>query len=87
MSLRMAITGSTGIIGNCVFDYFSCQTDCGVFRCVRPQTQKSSQKNLISWDPDHQEIDQEKLEGLDVFVHLAGANIATKPGIFSGMRT
>lgn len=40
------------------------------------QVSSRSEYQTFFWDPDHEVIDKEALQGTDVIIHLAGANIA-----------
>ncbi len=68
--LRIAITGSTGMVGTALSAAF--RTDG---HDVVPVTRGSAPGGL-HWDPDQGVIDAAGLEGLDAVVHLAGANLA-----------
>ncbi|MFP4473610.1 MAG: TIGR01777 family oxidoreductase [Candidatus Omnitrophota bacterium] len=76
MPYTIAITGSTGLIGTCLWDQFS--RGHKVIRVVRPQTHGVLKLNCIFWNPARGVIEPEKFEGLDAVIHLAGANIAAK---------
>jgi len=77
MSYRIAITGSTGLVGTAAFEYFRGQGH-QVTRVVRPQTKNVSDAAVIVWNIADSIIDEEKLEGQDIVIHLAGASIAGK---------
>ncbi len=67
--LRIAITGSSGLIGRTLCDVL---TTGGhhVVRLVRNrETQRSEE---VLWDPIEGTVEEEALEGLDAVVHLAG---------------
>ena len=78
MSLRIAVTGSTGLIGTCVSEYFFRGHSSVVLRCVRPHTSLYSGADTLKWDPALGMIERDRLEGLDVFIHLSGAPIAAR---------
>ena len=70
--LKVAISGASGLIGqelSALLKFLGHE----VFYLVR---HKKSSKNNIFWSPSQDEIDQEKMEGLDVVIHLAGHPIA-----------
>jgi uncharacterized protein (TIGR01777 family) len=70
-SLRIAITGSSGVIGRELVPFL---TTAGhrVERLVRRQ---AAEHDEIAWDPSRGWIDNERLEGVDAVVHLAGESI------------
>ncbi len=74
-TMRMAVTGSTGLIGTEIVSYFTSQGH-EVSRIVRPGTRVNDALPRIHWDVDRQEIEAGKLEGLDIVIHLAGAGLA-----------
>lgn len=68
--MRVAITGSSGLIGTALSR--SLEADGHeVVRVVR----REGGARTVRWDPDAGEIDAAGLEGLDAVVHLAGAGI------------
>jgi uncharacterized protein len=69
---RIAITGSTGLIGEALVRSL---TGDGhrVVRLVRDAARASADD--VVWDPAHGTIDATRLEGVDAVVHLAGAPI------------
>lgn len=72
-SLRIGITGSSGMVGTAMSNFL--QTGGHeVVRIVRGQTQPHATD--VHWDPGRGTIDSDRLEGLDAVVHLAGAGIA-----------
>lgn len=70
--LRIAISGSSGLIGTQLASFLSTGGH-EVLHLVRCPAQNSHQ---ISWEPLHGTIETEKLEGIDAVIHLAGAGIA-----------
>jgi uncharacterized protein len=70
-SLRIAVTGSSGVIGRELVPFLM-TAGHRVERLVRRQAAESGE---ISWDPPHGWIDTERLEGIDAVVHLAGESI------------
>jgi len=80
MALRIALTGSSGLVGSTVVEAFSADPQTTVLRCVRPQTDifAAQTQDAVFWDPLTGRIDRNLLEGLDLFVHLAGENIASE---------
>ena len=67
--LRVAVTGASGLIGQSLC---SVLTTGGhrVLRMVRNRETQTSQEAF--WDPIEGSLEEKKLEGLDVVVHLAG---------------
>jgi uncharacterized protein (TIGR01777 family) len=68
--MRVAVTGSSGLIGSALIRALSRRGD-EVVRVVRPR----SKTNGILWDPAAGQIDRAGLEGVDSVVHLAGETI------------
>ena len=73
--MKIAITGSTGLVGSALNPFL---TTGGhhVVRMVR--TGAAASGDDLGWDPNRGTIDARRLEGLDAVVHLAGENIATR---------
>jgi len=71
--MRVAITGSTGLIGSALKPHLE-SLDHEVIRVVR----SSPSGTDISWSPTDGRIDPHALDGVDAVVHLAGAGIADK---------
>lgn len=70
---RIAITGSSGLVGSHLADFLlASQHD--VIRIVR----RSPAKSELRWDPANQYLDISGLEGMDAVVHLAGENIGDR---------
>jgi uncharacterized protein (TIGR01777 family) len=70
--LRIAITGSTGLVGRRLIPFLQ----GGGHEIVRLVRREARDADEISWDPARGEIDAAKLEGVDAVVHLAGVSIA-----------
>lgn len=70
--MRIAITGSTGMVGTRLTESFS-EEGHHVLRLVRKSGR--SEPGTVYWEPEKGEIDAEALEGTDVFIHLAGKSI------------
>ena len=68
---RVAITGSTGLIGSALVGHLRSEGHT-VQRLVR---RKAAAPDEISWDPKNGTIDIAALEGVDAVIHLAGANV------------
>jgi hypothetical protein len=73
--MRVAITGSTGLVGSEVVTVLSAAGH-DVVRLVR-RVPAPGEKAVLRWDPMKGEVDAAGLEGLDAVVHLAGENIAS----------
>jgi len=71
--MRVAITGSTGLIGSALAPHLE-SLDHDVVRVVRRDPRGSD----ILWSPAEQELDPGDLSGIDAVVHLAGAGIGDK---------
>lgn len=73
-SLRIAITGASGLIGTRVAGRLR---DGGhtVLRMVRRPAHAADE---VEWDPDGGTVDAARLEGIRGVVHLAGANLAER---------
>ena len=73
--MRIAVSGSTGLVGSEVVTVLSAAGH-EVVRLVR-RTPAPGETSALRWDPVKGEIDAAGLEGLDAVVHLAGENIAS----------
>ncbi|MCM8534468.1 MAG: TIGR01777 family oxidoreductase [Lentisphaeraceae bacterium] len=69
--MKVAITGGTGLVGSCLGPLL--QT---LGHEVFILTRSPKKPNHIKWNPAKGEIDQEKLEGIDAFINLAGRSVA-----------
>ena len=72
--MRVAVSGSTGLVGSEVVASLSAAGH-EVVRLVRRAPAPG--EKAVRWDPEKGEIDAAGLEGLDAVVHLAGENIAS----------
>jgi hypothetical protein len=72
--MRLAITGSTGLVGSEVVTVLSAAGH-EVVRLVRRAPAPG--EKAVRWDPERGEVDAAGLEGLEAVVHLAGENIAS----------
>jgi hypothetical protein len=72
--VRVAITGSRGLVGSEVVTVLSAAGH-EVVRLVRRAPAPG--EKAVRWDPMKREVDAAGLEGLDAVVHLAGENIAS----------
>ncbi len=71
--MRIAITGSTGLIGTALIAHLTALGHTPVPVVRRPAT-----GNEISWDPAAGRLNPADLNGVDAVVHLAGAGIGDK---------
>ncbi len=72
--MRLAITGSSGLIGRALKANFIAaghEVVSVVRRAPHPEARE------IAWKPSEGEIDARGFEGLDAVIHLAGADIAS----------
>jgi uncharacterized protein len=75
MTQRIAVTGSTGLIGEALVS--SLEDDGNrVVRVVRGRP--APDRGDIAWDVEAQRIDLAALEGIDAVVHLAGENVGER---------
>ena len=72
--MRVAVSGSTGLVGSEVVASLS-TAGHEVVRLVRRDPAPG--ERIVRWDPEKGEVDAAGLEGLDAVVHLAGENIAS----------
>jgi uncharacterized protein (TIGR01777 family) len=73
--MDVAITGSTGLIGSALVAALKAGGH-GVSRLVRTEPPPDSPD--ICWSPEKAYVDNQKLEGKDAVVHLAGDTIAER---------
>jgi len=69
--MRIAVTGSTGLIGTALVRSLRADSH-EVVRLVRRAPRADDE---VKWDPALQQVDVRGLDGCDVFVHLAGAGV------------
>ncbi|MFA5060665.1 MAG: TIGR01777 family oxidoreductase [Candidatus Omnitrophota bacterium] len=77
MPLRIAISGSTGLVGSALVEAFSRQGH-RVTLIIRPRTPLMINKKVVRWNVEREYIDTQGLENHDVVIHLAGANLASQ---------
>jgi uncharacterized protein (TIGR01777 family) len=77
MSLRIAITGSTGLVGSKLVPFLLSEGH-HVTQISRNKEVKGPQTPVIVWNPDAGQIDASALEGFDVVIHLAGTNVGER---------
>lgn len=71
--MRVAITGSTGLIGTALLARLATSG-----HDVVPVVRGEDRPGTIRWDPAAGELDPAALDGIDVVVHLAGAGIGDR---------
>jgi uncharacterized protein len=73
---KILITGSTGLIGSSLVPFLKIVGEHQITRMIRPSSnQNYNDPNVVTWDPDQDKIDVDKMEGYDVVIHLSGENI------------
>lgn len=70
-SLRVAVSGSSGLLGAALVPYLTTGGH-DVLRMVRAS---GPAEDELYWNPREGELQSERLEGLDVVVHLAGESV------------
>ena len=75
MSLKIAVTGSSGLIGSHLTKKLT-EQGYTISRVVRRLSSLKNQESGVLWNISEGRIEHERLEGHDVFIHLAGCNIA-----------
>ena len=71
---KVAVTGSSGLIGSSLVTQLR-STGYEVQKLVRRKPRASDE---VFWDPIKGEIDLTALNGVDAFIHLAGAGVGDK---------
>ena len=72
--MRIAITGSSGLIGSALVDHLR----VGGHEVLRVVRSDATDDDEIAWSPAEASIDAGAFEAIDAVVHLAGAGIADK---------
>lgn len=72
--MRIVISGSTGFVGSRLVSFLRSEHD--VVHLARKPTPDGLP--CIIWDPDRGILPAAELEGVDVVIHLAGANVAER---------
>ncbi len=70
--MKIFITGASGFLGNSLGNFLLMDEANNIIPLVR----KKDDSRGVYWDYEKREIENGKLEGADVFVHLAGENIS-----------
>ena len=73
-AIRVAVTGSSGLIGSALVGQLKEQGHT-VLRLVR---RKAISSDEIQWDPTAGTVDLAALKGVDAIIHLAGAGVGDK---------
>jgi hypothetical protein len=74
-TMRIAITGSSGLIGSELTEWFHAKGE-SLSLIVRGQQRRVTPHEVIYWRPGRSELEPARLEGHDVIIHLAGAGLA-----------
>ena len=72
--MRIAVTGSTGLIGTALVGQLKAEGHT-VHRLVRRKPHSAEE---VQWDPIAGTVDLAALEGVDAIIHLAGAGVGDK---------
>lgn len=73
--MKIAVTGSTGFIGSALVQALRADGHV-VVRLVRGTVPPASRD--VAWDPEHDALHPDALQGVEAAVHLAGAPIAER---------
>jgi hypothetical protein len=75
--MTVAVTGASGLVGSALVPFLTAGGH-SVVRVGRgaPRGPQSPAVRDVQWDPERGRLDPAALEGVDVVVHLAGANVA-----------
>lgn len=72
---KIAITGASGMVGTALRHFF---TTGGHEVYTITRSRDESDTHAIYWDIEGGTIDTERLEGIDIFIHLAGESISQR---------
>ena len=76
MNKNVLITGGSGLIGKRITDLLLQRG----YRVIHLSRRASDGKiKTYQWDIEHQTIDPNALNNIDIIIHLAGAGIGDKP--------
>lgn len=70
--MKVFITGASGFLGDSLKDFLLMDEANNII----PLARKKDDSRGVYWDYEKREIENGRLEGADVFVHLAGENIS-----------
>lgn len=78
-TMTVAVTGASGLVGSALVPFLT----TGGHTVVRvgrgaPRDHGTPQLRDVQWDPDAGRLDPAALEGVDVVIHLAGANVGER---------
>lgn len=73
--MKIAMSGATGMVGTAATRYFEAQGH-QIIRIARAASTGQPDDQAVLMDVKRNSIEAKKLEGVDVVIHLAGANIA-----------
>lgn len=73
--MRIAITGSTGLVGKALIPALQ-NAGHRVVRLVREDTRSADTGDTARWQPSTGEVDLAALGDIDAVIHLAGENVA-----------
>ncbi|MBA4493646.1 TIGR01777 family oxidoreductase [Paenactinomyces guangxiensis] len=74
--MRIAITGATGLVGTELTEKLS-EKGYEMTRVVRSLRPDDDPEKVVRWNPELNQIESGKLEGLEVVIHLAGENVSS----------
>jgi len=74
--MRVTLSGSGGLVGSCLLRHFVSKGD-DVYSIVRNPLDVSDDRQILI-DLKNETIEEDRLEGMDILIHLSGANIASK---------
>ncbi|KGN38440.1 NAD-dependent epimerase [Knoellia subterranea KCTC 19937] len=74
MPQRIAVAGSSGLIGGALCRSLSARGD-DVVRLVRRPSRDATE---VSWDPSTRRLDPQVLDGVDAVINLAGASLGAR---------
>lgn len=70
--MRIVIAGSSGLVGSALLPALR-ESGHDVFRLVRGRAVRAPDE--IAWDPVRNEVDRDRLEGVEAVINLAGENL------------
>lgn len=75
--MKLLISGSSGLVGSQLCQKLDSDPEIEIVRLVRTKSAEPD-KSTIFWAPSENHLAEELLSGIDVVIHLGGANIAEK---------
>ncbi len=77
--MRVLITGATGLVGSHLTNLLQQKgIEINYLTTTKDKIKKVQGFKGFYWDPEKGEIDTKALEGVEVIIHLAGANLAER---------